>query len=256
MDKLAESLYEAHQHPIVKSHVTGNKLYLPKNSEEEQALVNNNIQLFKKTLDFPRVDRRCGRSLAVWLEDKHLANVIKKHYQNYGFQDKTGTYLYPEEALFLLETNRLEMQWKDIPLSIQQGYALIINEDILPLEKYKVYKKLALQGHKISKSDKPTYYDDEPEQKRIKLTNRNSYEVAACSSGNKGFSQKYDYKISDPKMKETYNIHIVQNGELDPRMCLLENGAYNLYAFSFPDDVAFYKFAKIEIPDITNEDFS
>lgn len=53
-----KSLYDAHQNPIVKWNTAGNKIYLPKNTEEEETLVSGNMETLKRTLDFPRVDRR------------------------------------------------------------------------------------------------------------------------------------------------------------------------------------------------------
>lgn len=50
---------------------------------------------------------RCTRAQAEWHQEKHLAKVIKVIkglVHSYGFQDKTGIYLYPEEMLYLVES--------------------------------------------------------------------------------------------------------------------------------------------------------
>ncbi|KAI4457019.1 trna-splicing endonuclease subunit sen54 [Holotrichia oblita] len=253
MEELAESLYSAHQNPIVKLNTVGNKIYIPKNTEEELTLISSNMETLKTTLDFPRVDRRCKRSLAVWLEDKHVAKVIKKHYRNYGYQNMSGMYLFPEETLFLLETNKLELLWKNIPVTIEQGYNLIIKYEILPLDEYKIYKKIALRGFKMNlKRKKPLQHVDAPEAKKIKLTHEFDSEMTdLVGSGSQ--QENCNYQIFNSKMNEAYNLHIIENGELDPKICLLENSNKNLFAISLPDNVTFYKFTKVEVPDISND---
>lgn len=50
---------------------------------------------------------RCNRSKCKWLQNKNLAQVEKvvgTLLQNFGFQNKDGIFLLPEETLFLLET--------------------------------------------------------------------------------------------------------------------------------------------------------
>lgn len=47
------------------------------------------------------------RAQSVWMQKEKLVKVTKvaKNIVNsFGFQDKNGIYLYPEEALFLMET--------------------------------------------------------------------------------------------------------------------------------------------------------
>lgn len=51
--------------------------------------------------------QRCARIQADWLDGEEKAKVtrvVKGLLQNYGYQDKHGIFLYPEETLFLLET--------------------------------------------------------------------------------------------------------------------------------------------------------
>lgn len=49
---------------------------------------------------------RCARAQAEWSNDGmvKITKVVKGLLQHFGFQDKNGIFLYPEESLFLLET--------------------------------------------------------------------------------------------------------------------------------------------------------
>lgn len=48
---------------------------------------------------------RCARSVANWLPDKKQVEVLKISgvLSNFGFANKNGKFLYPEETLYLLE---------------------------------------------------------------------------------------------------------------------------------------------------------
>lgn len=50
-------------------------------------------------------------------------------------------WLYPEEALFLLERGMLIIEFQGVPVSIQQAYMLMLTGDeFITLEKYQVCK--------------------------------------------------------------------------------------------------------------------
>lgn len=56
---------------------------------------NYNIQYF-----------RSARNEGIWMENSALCKITKtvcNILENFGFQDKTGIYLLPEETLFLIE---------------------------------------------------------------------------------------------------------------------------------------------------------
>lgn len=58
-------------------------------------------------------------------------------------------HLYPEEALFLLETAALEVSYLGTALSIQHAYSLLLKEEYCSLEKYRVYCHLRRQGYRV-----------------------------------------------------------------------------------------------------------
>lgn len=50
---------------------------------------------------------RCGRAKAEWNPSLNLAKVnkvVKGLLEHFGYQDKSGIYMYPEEMLYLVET--------------------------------------------------------------------------------------------------------------------------------------------------------
>lgn len=109
-----------------------------------------------------------------------------------------------------------------MPISIQQGYSIIINDNILPLDKYRVYKKLAVQGYKISIEIKQLCDTDEPQSKRIKLSNEDCTIPSTSNAPeeslqtyksikeiNKELLKESKYKISSPRKKDVYNVNIL-----------------------------------------------
>ena len=57
-------------------------------------------------------------------------------------------HIYPEEALFLLESNAIEVKLNDIAMSIQQSYEVMLAKDC-SLDEYRVYSHLTRQGYKV-----------------------------------------------------------------------------------------------------------
>ncbi|KAJ8974720.1 hypothetical protein NQ317_000386 [Molorchus minor] len=76
---------------------------------------------------------------------------MKSLLQNFGYQEKNGIFLYPEETLFLMETNRLEVTHNKMPLSIQEGYEFLLRHKC-SLIKYRVLLKYEEVCRRKSKS--------------------------------------------------------------------------------------------------------
>ncbi|RHZ55433.1 hypothetical protein Glove_415g9 [Diversispora epigaea] len=72
------------------------------------------------------------------------------HLHNMGHSINGQIWLYPEEALFLLERGMLTIEFKDVPVSIQQAYMLMMTGDeFITLEKYQVYTYLKRIGFTV-----------------------------------------------------------------------------------------------------------
>ncbi|RNA09906.1 tRNA-splicing endonuclease subunit Sen54 [Brachionus plicatilis] len=111
--------------------------------------LNSNIQLAKNL------------STGVWLSERNHVRLIKvkgKFIHTMGYVDDKCDILYPEEALYLLETSNiliyLENEDDQIPMSVQQCYELFFKSDDLSLNDYKIFKSLIRHGYIVRRVDK------------------------------------------------------------------------------------------------------
>ncbi|XP_066250065.1 tRNA-splicing endonuclease subunit Sen54 [Euwallacea similis] len=154
MDELVTKCIQSHKHPIVKLNFQQQKFFLSAKTQEELKLVEECREYLRKVLAQERVDKRSSRILSTWIHTKNISHVIKvtkNLLKHFGFQNKDGIFLYPEEMLFLLEMNRLELRSNDIVVSIERAYNLVLNTTDILLSQYHIYKKLALLGYKLTR---------------------------------------------------------------------------------------------------------
>ena len=129
----------------------GNKLVEPRGIEQEAQDLEQRLKDLRSTLDEPRVSQRSQLSEALWDMGKDLAKVTKPCNRHWGVMGHTvddGLHLYPEEALFLLESNAIEVKLNDVAMSIQQSYEVMLAKDC-SLDEYRVYSHLTRQGYKV-----------------------------------------------------------------------------------------------------------
>ncbi|XP_033338537.2 tRNA splicing endonuclease subunit 54 [Megalopta genalis] len=133
---------------------TGMKQFEPDDSWLQNMQIEKGLKSRKNLIAVERVDRISQLASAEWLPAMKRARV-KKHsgqdWGNFGLEKNCALYLLPEEALFLLETNCLELTWNDVPLSIQQAHELLIDNVECTLEEYRVYSHLARYGYRIQR---------------------------------------------------------------------------------------------------------
>ncbi|KAL1489163.1 hypothetical protein ABEB36_014102 [Hypothenemus hampei] len=154
MSFLAQKCIQNHKNPIVKGNFPAQKLFFAAKTADEKNALEENLNYLKDVLDFQKVEKRSRRAHCVWLQEKNLAQVtkvVKNLTKLFGFQNKDGLFLYPEEMLFLLETNKLEVFLNDVSLSVEKCYECVTN--CISLTKYRVYKKLALLGYKLIRAE-------------------------------------------------------------------------------------------------------
>jgi len=195
---------------------------------------------------------------------------------NFGFANRNGRFLHPEEALFLLETNRLELFWNEVPMSIQQAYEVILGKSDYDLSKYLIYKKLALEGFRLLRAEEAT----EPKCKKRKIEENVRPELASSSNestkawpkemadlasdifkksketGPKQIvvkrSQSNDYKIFLPnnngRKKADFNLYISEGKFIDPSLGFLKDKAIVGYT-----DLEFsgcFQFESVNLPNL------
>ncbi|KOC60949.1 tRNA-splicing endonuclease subunit Sen54 [Habropoda laboriosa] len=133
---------------------TGMKQFEPNNSWLQNMQIEKGIMTRKNLIAIERVDRISQLASAEWLPAQKRAKVKKysgQDWSSFGLEKDGALYLIPEEALFLLEANCLELTWNDVPLSIQQAYELLIDNVECTLEEYRVYSQLVRYGYRIQR---------------------------------------------------------------------------------------------------------
>ncbi|XP_060063341.1 tRNA-splicing endonuclease subunit Sen54-like [Ylistrum balloti] len=105
-----------------------------------------------KVLKEQRVEREGGLVKGEWNKDRQLVELERemgKFWTYMGFVDSSRKWLFPEEALFLMETNTLVVNYKGLPISIQQAYTAFLGTVALTTECYQVYSHLRRLGYVV-----------------------------------------------------------------------------------------------------------
>ncbi|XP_050311490.1 uncharacterized protein LOC126747050 [Anthonomus grandis grandis] len=267
MEDYVKKCIQDHRNPLVKVNLPAQKLFFAAKTDDEKATIELYQEHMKIALGHQRVEKRCGRARGLWHPDSgktKLDKVVKNIVKFFGVQDKTGIFLHPEEMLFLLETNRLEVTFSDTPLSIEKAYRLVLKH--ISLEHYRVYKKLALMGYKLVREEE--YVDkkkralvgtEESSRKKFKIGTEAGSEFvenllrtirdkmprecqyeSTCPA-------KPDYCIYLPKsVAPDFHLFICRNNEVpfkDFCSCKLAH----IYAIC-SDDVTFYAVGNVHVP--------
>ncbi|CAH1100769.1 unnamed protein product [Psylliodes chrysocephalus] len=290
MNEEARNIIKDHKNPLTKLGLIGPKLFLKDSSQEAQEKVSNNLKNLKIILMHQKVERRCGRAKAEWNPSLNLAKVnkvVKGLLEHFGYQDKSGIYMYPEEMLYLVETNRMEISLNEVPLSVQECYDIMLNLPEFTLNKYRVYKKLMSQGYRVvrfseitrRKGKKTKENENSNEKKRgLEETENKATELKkikiVSSNERLEFKKKEINKIFEELRKKAPQSYVPnKNEEPTPDFCLFLasnsnriNWDYNLYvsekyalddlktdhpsiyAICSGDNISLYKIGTVNIP--------
>lgn len=290
MKEEARNIIKDHKNPLTKLGLIGPKLFLKDSSQEAQEKVSNNLKNLKIILMHQKVERRCGRAKAEWNPSLNLAKVnkvVKGLLEHFGYQDKSGIYMYPEEMLYLVETNRMEISLNEVPLSVQECYDIMLNLPEFTLNKYRVYKKLMSQGYRVvrfseitrRKGKKTKENENSNEKKRgLEETENKATELKkikiVSSNERLEFKKKEINKIFEELRKKAPQSYVPnKNEEPTPDFCLFLasnsnriNWDYNLYvsekyalddlktdhpsiyAICSGDNISLYKIGTVNIP--------
>uniref|UniRef100_A0A2C9LER3 tRNA-splicing endonuclease subunit Sen54 N-terminal domain-containing protein n=1 Tax=Biomphalaria glabrata TaxID=6526 RepID=A0A2C9LER3_BIOGL len=101
-------------------------------------------------LSEPRVEKLKSLVQGEWDSSKCLVNISKpgKFWAHMGFTDEKRNWLFPEEALFLIEANALEVYHDGVPFSVQEAYSKCLGSDV-SVEEYQVYSYLQRLGYVV-----------------------------------------------------------------------------------------------------------
>ncbi|XP_067214238.1 uncharacterized protein Tsen54 [Linepithema humile] len=132
----------------------GKKHFEPNNTWLQNVQIEKGLKHHKDLLNIERVERISELASAEWIPDQKKALVVKRSGQdwnNFGLEKNGSLYLLPEEALFLMEKNCLELIWNGVPCSIQQAYEILIDDSVCTFEEYRVYSQLTRYGYHIQR---------------------------------------------------------------------------------------------------------
>lgn len=280
MNERVLTLFSTHQNPVTKLSVVEKKYFLPneETANEEAEAVKNRINNFALILNSERVDKRNARSIGALIDASNTVKIMKTVGINLGFigfcYDKCKC-LNPQEALYLLETNRMEILHNSIPLSMQDSYNVFLDSN--PTEKatlnsYRIYRKLAIDGFKLTLS-KDWCLKTEDENRQVKRrkhdvtvpeTTETSKDANILNVFNrlkqnapKIFSQiiriDCDYKMYYPtnakkKGEPDLDVYVHKSRDVNPKYGFLDNKA--LFGVVTPNNIAFYRVGKVKLPSL------
>jgi len=137
---------------------SGVKFVEPSGSPDEAEMLRLRLEALEGIISAPRVNARSQLSEAVWEPGLRLARMVKpvgKHWETIGhfvtFDDSQQMCLFPEEFVFLMESNNLEVTSSSkngVPLSLQAAYDLMLGSGV-SLEHFTVYSHLSRLGYKV-----------------------------------------------------------------------------------------------------------
>ncbi|CAH3906903.1 unnamed protein product [Pieris brassicae] len=159
----------------------GLKDVVPTGSWLESKQIQASLEEKKHLIEVERIEKRGSLSQADWQDNLSLAEVTQKvggYWQFLGHNVGPILYLKPEEALFLMEINCLQLNFGGVKVSLQQAYSLLLCGE-LNLLKYKVYASLSRVGYKVlrhkSSSEGVTQLQKVTEANNITLTVMSGY---------------------------------------------------------------------------------
>lgn len=131
------------------------KKKFPTNSEDEQAAIQLLYANLYAQLKPQRIERTVGRARATVTDDGRIeVEKVSGKWNALGYSVNKRSYLHYHEALHLIEMNRLELKWNSVIVSVEQGYAVLLdttnpNNSRIGIEEYVVYAQLQRHGFTV-----------------------------------------------------------------------------------------------------------
>lgn len=192
----------------------GLKDIIPNGSWLEQKQIQSSLEARRHIVEVERIEK-CGTlSQADWNDELQLAEVKKNaggHWQYVGHNIGRQLYLYPEEALYLMEVSCLQLKYNDVTVSIQQAYSLLL-KDNNSLIRYKVYASLSRLGYKVLRHTYVKANDSENDEAEDKIEDSSSEKTCEVSDTSKE-------NVETKSMNETTN----KNGTKGITDCQMRN---------------------------------
>ncbi|KAI0567588.1 tRNA-splicing endonuclease subunit Sen54 [Gracilaria domingensis] len=115
----------------------------------------------QKAVQAPRVTRQKHLARAEWDRTRHEAVVTVARgnaMHSMGYFSQGNHYLYPEEALFLVDRGSMDLCINGLPCSVQRAWATIMSApNSLSLNEYLVFAHLRRAGYVVRRYDAAEY---------------------------------------------------------------------------------------------------
>ncbi|KAG5833020.1 hypothetical protein ANANG_G00297420 [Anguilla anguilla] len=134
----------------------GQKDFIPDGSEQQRQRLERSLQEHWDLLSEERVERLGSLVKGLWIPQEgvvELQSPAGKFWQTMGFSERGKQFLLPEEALYLMECGSVQVFYRDLPLSIQDGYERFLSQETVSLQQYQVFGHLKRLGYIVSRFD-------------------------------------------------------------------------------------------------------
>uniref|UniRef100_A0A3B4ZXA6 tRNA-splicing endonuclease subunit Sen54-like n=1 Tax=Stegastes partitus TaxID=144197 RepID=A0A3B4ZXA6_9TELE len=144
--------------------IRGQKDFFPNDSDEQRQRLEQSLNEHWSLISEERVERLGNLVKAIWIPSDQIVELQSpagKFWQTMGFSANGKQYVLPEEALYLMECGNLQVFYKDLPLSIQDGFERFLSSTTVSLQQYQVFghlKRLGYVVHRFDPSCEPSSY--------------------------------------------------------------------------------------------------
>ncbi|XP_031454472.1 tRNA-splicing endonuclease subunit Sen54 isoform X2 [Phasianus colchicus] len=128
----------------------GQKEFAPDGSAGQAERLRLCLEEQRRQLAEERVERPENLVKAVWKPEQgivELESPAGKFWHTMGFSERGKQCLLPEEALYLLECGSLQLFYKDVPMSVQEAYEILLSQEAMNLLHYQVFSHLKQLGY-------------------------------------------------------------------------------------------------------------
>ncbi|KAM6050555.1 tRNA-splicing endonuclease subunit Sen54 [Chlamydotis macqueenii] len=137
----------------------GQKDLIPDGSAEQAEKLRLCREEQWRILSEERVERLGNLVKAEWKPGQgivELQSPAGKFWHTMGFTERGRQCLLPEEALYLLECGSVQLFYRDLPLSIQEAYEILLSQEAMSLPHYQVFSHLKQLGYIVLRFDPST----------------------------------------------------------------------------------------------------
>ncbi|XP_068007635.1 tRNA-splicing endonuclease subunit Sen54 [Melanerpes formicivorus] len=137
----------------------GPKDFFPDGSAEQAEKLRLCQEEQWEILSEERVERLGNLVKAEWKPGQgivELQSPAGKFWHTMGFSKHGKQCLLPEEALYLLECGSVQLFYRDLPLSIQEAYEILLSQEAVSLPHYQVFSHLKQLGYIVLRFDPST----------------------------------------------------------------------------------------------------